>query len=67
MKKTLIPAIIFSVLALPAFAALEVGATAPLFSAEASLDGKQFTYSLQESLADGPTVVYFYPSAYTQG
>jgi peroxiredoxin len=55
------------VLALPAFAALETGATAPVFSAQASLDGKEFTYSLEDSLAKGPTVVYFYPSAYTQG
>ncbi|MEX2132433.1 MAG: peroxiredoxin, partial [Pseudohongiellaceae bacterium] len=67
MKKTLISAIVFGVVALPAFAALEIGTAAPLFSAEASLDGKQFTYSLQESLTKGPTVVYFYPSAYTQG
>ncbi len=52
---------------MPAFAALEAGAPAPAFTAPASLAGKEFTYSLQESLAQGPTVVYFYPSAYTQG
>ena len=32
------------------------------------MDGEEFTYSLQQSLnLVGPTVVYFYPSAYTQG
>jgi peroxiredoxin len=51
----------------PAFAALKVGDTAPDFSAKASLGGKEFTFSLKEALKKGPTVVYFYPSAYTGG
>src|SRR5687768_9040833 len=67
MNKTLLTAIAAALVAIPAYAALEVGADAPDFTAPASLDGKEFTYSLQESLAKGPTVVYFYPSAYTQG
>ncbi len=50
-----------------AFAALKVGDTAPAFSATASLAGKPFTYSLKDSLTKGPVVVYFYPSAYTEG
>ena len=50
-----------------AFAALKAGDTAPAFTAPASLAGKPFTYSLKESLAKGPVVVYFYPSAYTAG
>jgi peroxiredoxin len=50
-----------------AFAALKAGDTAPDFTATASLAGKPFTYSLKESLAKGPVVVYFYPSAYTSG
>ncbi|HEV7577608.1 MAG TPA: peroxiredoxin [Caldimonas sp.] len=50
-----------------AFAALKAGDAAPAFSAPASLAGKPFTYSLKESLAKGPVVVYFYPSAYTEG
>ena len=54
-------------IAVPAMAALEVGKMAPQFTAQASLAGKEFTYSLKESLSKGPTVVYFYPSAYTQG
>jgi peroxiredoxin len=54
-------------IAVPALAALEAGETAPDFKAQASLDGKVFEYSLKESLAKGPVVVYFYPSAFTGG
>jgi peroxiredoxin Q/BCP len=50
-----------------ALAALRAGDAAPPFTAPASLAGKPFTYSLKESLAKGPVVVYFYPSAYTSG
>jgi peroxiredoxin len=53
--------------ALPAYAALEAGDTAPTFQAKASLAGQEFDFSLSDALADGPVVVYFYPSAYTQG
>jgi thioredoxin-dependent peroxiredoxin len=48
-------------------AALKEGERAPAFAAPASLAGKAFTYSLKEHLAQGPVVVYFYPSAYTEG
>ena len=54
-------------LAMPAFAALNQGASAPDFTAEASLAGKDFTFSLKQALKKGPVVVYFYPSAYTGG
>lgn len=61
----------FSVLtALSGFAqtkALAKGDVAPVFTAEASLAGKEFKFSLKKSLAKGPVVVYFYPSAYTGG
>lgn len=67
MKKLLTAALIAGAFALPVQAALEAGAAAPDFTAPASLDGKEFTYSLKDALAKGPTVVYFYPSAYTQG
>ena len=53
--------------AFPVLAALEAGDMAPMFSARASFDGKELDYSLHDALADGPVVVYFYPSAYTQG
>ena len=54
-------------LALPAHAALKAGDAAPEFTAKASLAGKAFDYSLKGALKKGPVVVYFYPSAYTQG
>ncbi len=67
MKKFLLTTLTAGIFAIPAYAALVAGTAAPLFTAQASLNGAEFTYSLQESLAKGPTVVYFYPSAYTQG
>ncbi|MBN8947125.1 MAG: peroxiredoxin [Rhodanobacter sp.] len=48
-------------------AALAPGTTAPTFTAQASQAGKQFTFSLADALGKGPVVVYFYPSAYTDG
>jgi peroxiredoxin len=67
MKKLLFGLLGSTVIALPALAALEAGDAAPTFEAKASLAGKEFDYSLSEALAKGPVVVYFYPSAYTQG
>lgn len=54
-------------LAMPAWAALEVGASAPDFSAPASLAGKDYAFSLSQALKQGPVVVYFYPKAFTKG
>lgn len=67
MKKLLTSLLFSCAVALPAAAALEGGDTAPVFEAKASLAGKAFDYSLSEALDKGPVVVYFYPSAYTQG
>src|SRR3984885_8896653 len=67
MKKQLMIGLLAAFCASPAFAALKVGDTAPDFSAKASLGGKEFSFSLKDALKKGPTVVYFYPSAYTQG
>jgi len=50
-----------------AFAALPNGAKAPDFTAQASLAGKPFTFSLAEALKQGPVVLYFYPAAFTSG
>ena len=67
MRKLLLGTIC-SVVALPAIvAAVEVGESVPMFEARASLDGQEFDFSLATALEDGPVVVYFYPSAYTQG
>ena len=53
-------------IALPAMAALKEGDRAPDFTAQASLAGKSFTFSLKEALKKGPVVLYFYPAAFTQ-
>jgi Peroxiredoxin len=53
--------------ALPAEAALVTGAPAPDFTAEASLGGKVFPFSLADALKKGPVVLYFYPAAFTKG
>lgn len=59
--------LISTAIALPAAAALEPGDTAPRFEAPASLAGEQFDFSLDDALEEGTVVVYFYPSAYTEG
>lgn len=51
----------------PAIAALKEGDKAPDFNAQASLAGKAFNFSLKDTLRKGPVVVYFYPSAFTNG
>ena len=67
MNRFFISLLMTQALALPAIAALKVGDTAPDFKAQASKAGKEFTFSLKETLKNGPVVVYFYPSAYTGG
>lgn len=66
-RSLLIVLLLCSSIALPAFASLQVGAKAPLFSAEASLGGKVFNFSLADALKKGPVVLYFYPAAFTKG
>jgi peroxiredoxin len=66
-RKLVLIALTTGILAASAHAALDAGTNAPGFTAPASLNGHEFTYSLKDSLAKGPTVVYFYPSAFTQG
>lgn len=72
MKKRLMEAIATGTMATlllstPAFAALKPGAKAPDFTAEASLAGRAFSFSLKKALKKGPVVLYFYPSAFTGG
>jgi thioredoxin-dependent peroxiredoxin len=67
MKRVLLGLALSSLVALPAFAALKEGDAAPQFTTQASLKGKEFTFSLAKALKKGPVVVYFYPSAYTGG
>ena len=47
------------VLATPVWAALKPGDTAPVFTAQAALDGKDYSFSLADALKKGPVVVYF--------
>lgn len=67
MEKRSIISLLACIASMPALAALQAGASAPAFTAQASLAGKPFTFSLKEALAKGPVVVYFYPSAFTGG
>jgi len=67
MKRLVSCLVLSTAVAIPAIAALQAGQAAPEFTAEASLDGKAFKYSLKDALKKGPVVVYFYPSAYTGG
>jgi len=54
-------------LASPLYAALKIGAQAPVFTTSATLAGKPFTFSLADALKNGPVVLYFYPAAFTKG
>jgi thioredoxin-dependent peroxiredoxin len=67
MKRLLLGVLFSTVIVVPALAALKAGDAAPDFKTEASLAGKEFTFSLKDALKKGPVVVYFYPSAYTGG
>lgn len=70
MKKTITAALLAlsaSWLALPAQAALKEGDAVPDFKLQASQAGKPFSYALKDALKKGPVVVYFYPSAFTNG
>ena len=63
----MVSCLVAAMMAVPGYAALQVGAAAPDFTATASQAGKDFTFSLKQALAKGPVVVYFYPAAYTGG
>ena len=67
MNRILAALVLSAALGQPALAALKAGDMAPDFSAQASLAGKSFSYSLADALKKGPVVVYFYPSAFTEG
>jgi peroxiredoxin len=67
MKRLATAALLISVLAAPAQAALKPGDQAPDFTAQAAVGGKDFTFSLADALKRGPVVLYFYPKSFTQG
>ena len=68
MNRKLIAATLAAMSIAPsAWAALDIGEKAPDFTAPAALGGQQFKYSLAESLAKGPVVLYFFPAAFSVG
>jgi peroxiredoxin Q/BCP len=67
MKKLFAGALLAATFAAPSFAALNVGDAAPVFTTQASMGGKEFTFSLADTLKKGPVVLYFYPAAFTTG
>jgi peroxiredoxin Q/BCP len=67
MTRLLLGFILSSLWVVPALAALKEGDPAPAFTTQASLAGKEFTFSLKDALRKGPVVVYFYPAAFTGG
>ena len=66
MRKLLIGLALASI-AVPAGAALPVGAKAPDFTTTGALAGKAFKLHLKDQLKHGPVVLYFFPKAFTQG
>lgn len=64
---TLFAALALAAAPLPAFAALPAGASAPDFTTQASLAGKEFQFHLADALKKGPVVLYFFPAAFTSG
>ena len=68
MKRLALCALLLGSLAAgPALAALADGTPAPDFTAQASMGGKEFSFTLSEALKKGPVVLYFYPAAFTKG
>lgn len=67
LKKIMGAAAIVGAMAVPASAALNVGAKAPDFSTQATIGGIPFTFRLADARKRGPVVLYFYPKAFTQG
>lgn len=66
MRKLII-AIAMLLSAIPAAAALPIGAKAPDFATTGAMAGKPFRLRLKEQLRRGPVVLYFFPKAFTQG
>ena len=67
MRRKVVGFLALVLTATSSFAALKQGDTAPKFKTQASLAGKEFTFSLRDALKKGPVVVYFYPAAFTGG
>jgi len=67
MRRSLLVAATALAVAIPVYAALPDGTKAPDINTQATLAGKEFSFSLSEALRTGPVVLYFYPAAFTKG
>jgi thioredoxin-dependent peroxiredoxin len=67
MRKFLFGFAVLSLTAVPASAALPVGAKAPDFTTTGAVGGKAFKLNLASELKKGPVVLYFFPKAFTKG
>ena len=67
MKKIMLAVLGSIAMAGSAWAALDIGDKAPDFTAPAALAGKQYSFSLSQTLAKGPVVLYFFPAAFSSG
>jgi peroxiredoxin Q/BCP len=67
IRKSFFIALVMAVAATSARAGLKPGDTAPDFSVQAAIGGKEFRFSLSEALKRGPVVLYFYPKSFTKG
>ena len=63
--KRLLVSFVLSLIATSAMAMMKPGTSAPDFTIEAALGGKEFTFSLRDALKKGPVVLYFYPKSFT--
>ena len=67
MKRWIACIALITIFSVPALAELKPGDKAPDFTTQASIGGKAFSFSLAETLKQGPVVLYFYPAAFTSG
>lgn len=67
MRKFLVVVASCVAMASSARAALDIGDKAPDFTAPAALAGQQYSFSLSQTLAKGPVVLYFFPAAFSSG
>src|SRR4029078_13166304 len=67
MKKLFAIILLVLTVPTPSYAALDVGDAAPNFTASAAVGGKVYKFTLADSLAKGPVVLYFFPAAFSGG
>src|SRR6476619_3585448 len=67
MKKLFAFILLMLAVAAPSYAALDVGDAAPNFTAPAALGGKVYKFTLADSRAKSPVVLYFFPAAFSVG